>query len=118
MTVDYHEHTDGESTGPIHHERPPQRTAIVRIDGLPVGWAKVTQGPPEIGVRLLAHQRAVDAIPRVRIGGDHALRRLVRLPEEEPVPPRPGEARVRPREVLADRDAVEDGEPRHRRACR
>jgi len=52
MTVDYHEHTDGESTGPIHHERPPQRTAIVRIDGLPVGWAKVTQGPPEIGVRI------------------------------------------------------------------
>src|SRR3712207_8114249 len=48
-------------------------------------------------------------VPGVRVGADGPLR-LVRLGEEEPVPPGGGEPGVGAVEVLDDRDAVEHGE--------
>ena len=59
---------------------------------------------------LLAHLLAVRPVPGLRVGGDHALGRLVRLAEEEPVPPRGGEARVAAVERLGDRHGVQHGE--------
>jgi len=65
----------------------------------------------EIGVVLLAHRPHVAAVPRVRIGEDRPLW-LVRLGEEEPVPPRGGESGVGAVERLGDRHAVEHREAR------
>ena len=52
----------------------------------------------------------VRLVPRERVGGDDTLGLVGR--EEEPVPPRLGEAGVRALECLEDRDAVQDGERR------
>jgi hypothetical protein len=62
-----------------------------------------------VGVRVLAHEVRPCGVPRIRVGGDDALGGLLRLAEDEPVPPRGGEAGVAVRERVADRDGVEDG---------
>ena len=61
--------------------------------------------------------RSASAGPaRYQASGSAADRpfRLVRLGEEEPVPPGGGEPRVGPGKCLADRDAVQHGEPADR----
>ena len=70
--------------------------------------------PPEVGERLLPHNVGGGAIPGVGVGADHALGGLGRLAEEEPVPPRGGEAGVDAGEPLGERDRVEHRERDHR----